>query len=263
MGETSLSKFCFDVLHVKNNNETHEEIVKTKNAKTIKKSLIEKIYYLNSNIVEINNKDQLLSFARNNKDFCIDPNGFDFLYGLTIKKYNKDQESYTGWIYPEIQTLANTYIVLKNFINSEFENLIVFEDHISITKNFCDLFIKYFEFLPKNFDLFFQDSKFDSLYKPKQMNSLISKYYSSASESNSCYIISKKAAIKALLFFQSEPGINLPSTWFYTKTKIFECYSPNPRLETGCIHSNINFLNGWDVKKRYPIDFLEIKDKQV
>jgi len=254
--ETSSFKFCFDVLHIKNKNRTIAQTIRTKNTNAIKNILKDEMNCLDTDIIPINEKQDLLSFVKNNPSFCIDPNGFDYKLGGTTETYYRYKEVDTGWIYPEIQTLANTYSVLKNFCNSKYDNLVIFEDHLSINDNFYELLNLYFNQLPEDFDIFFQNAPKQNLKKAKSVSELICETPTlTVGEGYACYVLSKNSAKKILNYFEQTPGVFLPTTWFYIKTDFFKCYSPLPRLDQGCSLSDIDYLDSWDINNRIKLNF--------
>ena len=259
--ETSSFKFCFDILHVENKNKTTVEIIKTQNTNKIKNVLKDKVLYLNTSIVSINEEKDLVSFIEKNPSFCIEPNGFDYKLAGSTEIYHRYKETKTGWIYPEIQTIANTYSILKKFCNSNHENLIVFEDHLKIKENFYELLNIYFNELPKDFDIFFQNVPNSNLKKIKQISKFIGETQTFTSgDGYSCYVLSKNSAKKILDYFEKLPGIFLPTTWFYIKTDLFKCYSLMPRFDQGCELSDIDFLDSWNINNRSKLNlFVEKK----
>ena len=175
---------CFAIFHV----EEDTPIMKTRNelTKVASKILEESFEKLETPTIIIKNTEQVKDFYKKSK-IKIDPLGH---FG-------------TGWKPGELGIWATNYTAWKNFVNSEYDYVILMEDDIILNKNFNHKIIKYIQELPEDWDVFtaYTPPTGNVRYKKNKKSLLIDKenicrVYQSWS--CLCYVVSKKGAKKLL-----------------------------------------------------------------
>ena len=89
--------------------------------------------------VSIKTLDELKAFMLEYPMVNIDGKGFDTTQA-GMKKYNKEIANPTGWYLSEIGIMASHYVAWKNFLNTEYEYMLLFEDDVYVDDNFLELF---------------------------------------------------------------------------------------------------------------------------
>lgn len=170
--------------------------------------------------IEISNLEDIKNFIDNHPDFIIDRNG-----------YNLDNVQ--GWKMGEIGILASNYTAWKNFLNTDYDILILMEDDIEYNDNFFSLLTKYISELPENWDMF-------SFFVPADQ---YNKYNLELSYSDNtakvyqdwsclCYLLSRSGAEKSISLMNNN---SLPLDWFYYRQKEkFNIFSIKPDSQQGC-----------------------------
>lgn len=207
-------KIAYKVFHIEG--VSPERDLATKNIKSILKD----IYELNTDTVNY-----------------FDPSASEYF----IEKYEKfipTKTFKTG----ELGVWASNYQAWDNFVKSDYDYLILFEDDAKIDADFIDGITEYIKELPENWDFFSpfvhwwqqqnnynknkHDYGHDSICKAYQVWSL------------ACYVVSKSGAIKAL--DEANKGIEDPVDWFIFKDiGRFNSYSLKPGIKQYC---DINYF---------------------
>jgi hypothetical protein len=146
-----------------------------------------------------------------------------------------------GWKIGELGLWASTYLAIKNFLNSPYENLIIMEDDIVLYDNFVDSLNYYMNDLPSDWNLFFA-------YTPEKSKK---RYYNDLEETRKtfeigkknivktfgeectmCYVISKTGAKKLIRLFK-EP-IRAPIDWYLLRDSKLPAYCLRPEIKDIC-----------------------------
>jgi len=176
---------------------------------------------LNTKTYGISSQDEYVEFINNNPSFNLDPRG-----------YNLHNEQ--GWRYGEVGIWASNWTAWNNFLNSDYDCLILMEDDISYNQEYMSLLIRYINELPADWEIFhyFAPSSESHKYNEEMsININISKIYQDWS--CACYIINKSGAEKLLRIAAN--GINLPLDWFmFRQSALFNIYTIKPSAKTGC-----------------------------
>jgi GR25 family glycosyltransferase involved in LPS biosynthesis len=257
MEESFSSKICVTVFHIETNDLDKDSLIRRANANNTKKYLKDKCLLLDSRYIEINEKQDLLSFIEDNDKFKIDPRGFDFVYGQKSLKYNKKEELETGWVYQELGELASIYLACKEFLNTSCEYLLTVQDDIILHNNFYELLSNYLKELPENFDAFFQYVPNPGYPIPKHSTDTENITFSYQYGSTACFVLSRSGATKLIEHFENAPGVNLCISWFILKSGIFNCYSLRPNRDQGCRLVIVNpLVSDHVLTLRAPLNYL-------
>ena len=166
------------------------------------------------------------NFYKNNPKFNINHNG-----------YNLHNEQ--GWRYGEIGIWASNWSAWNNFLNSDYDYLILMEDDLVCEHNLPQTIESYIKECPKDFHALYINVPGDQLDKYNSNYSFtdnISKAYQDWS--CACYII-QKSTISDMISF-ANTGISLPLDWFmFRQQHLFKIYSVKPESYKACITKHI------------------------
>ena len=174
-----------------------------------------------SETYRISNKEDYLNFKSSNEDFIIDPNGYSL---------NGEQ----GWKWGEIGIWASNWSSWKQFLDSDYDYLILMEDDIVIYEDFFELLKKYILELPEKWEAFHMFSPEGEYYKYNTSLDISENTCIAYQDwSCACYVINK-SGVKKMLEHASR-GIGLPIDWYMFRQKdIFNVYTIKPSAKTGC-----------------------------
>lgn len=242
------NNICFYVFHTKENKQNSN---RNKCAENINNAASFFLNKLESSTFKIVDDEGIKDFLKNNKKFLLDSKGWDPSHRTFSNSYKKEIARPIGWTYGTIGIWASNYTAWKNFLDTEYEYLILFEDDVVIDENFFELMQNYLKLLPDNWDIFHH-------YAPKNttgknLKILEGKYpicKPYQSWSNAVYIISRKGAITAVHEAETNP-VFLPVDWFFFKQqKLFNIYTLVPEANMGCktldirsTHISQNFID--------------------
>jgi GR25 family glycosyltransferase involved in LPS biosynthesis len=183
--------------------------------------LLKNIKILDTDTIKVSSYDDYVKFKDGHPDFNINING-----------YNLHNEQ--GWRYGEVGIWASNWLAWKNFINSDYDYLILMEDDIVIYDNFFEKINTYIKECPEDFDALHIFSPTDQDYKYNILLNVSENICSSYQDwSCACYIINKGGA-KRMLDLSSK-GINLPLDWFMFRQKnLLNVYTINPNISKIC-----------------------------
>lgn len=182
-----MSKIAYTIHHL----ECERDISVSQN---ILSKNMERIY---SDTVLINGEKSLLNFTKQWPEF-------------NLKKRSRLR-------YQEVGLWASTFLCLKEFIESKYQNILILEDDIELLPNFDKLFYNYFNSIPKNSDCFmlfvpekiFYNSGYENLKdQEKYKTDNLDIWIAHQTWSTGCMIISRSGAEKILNYIYS--GIDLP-----------------------------------------------------
>lgn len=219
-------KFKYKIFHTDSDSE-RDNIFKLANIMMSKN-----VEELSTPTIKISSESDLLSFYNHNKDFTIDPNG-----------YNLD--SIQGWKLGELGIWASNYIAWKNFLKTDADYLILMEDDIVIKENFFNLLEKYMLEVKVEWDMFsffIPPDQFAAYTENISISENLS--YSYQDWSCACYILSRSGAEKALNYMS--PSVSLPLDWFFFRQKDkFKIITIKPSSDKGCtlapVHSTFQY----------------------
>lgn len=188
--------------------------------------LLKDIKILETDTIKISSYDDYVKFKEQNPEFNIDTNG-----------YNLDNKQ--GWRYGEVGIWASNWLAWKNFIDSDYDYLILMEDDIVLYKNFLYKLNIYMNDLPETFDAFHVFCPADQVDKYQPSLDFSDKICSSYQDwSAACYILSKTGAKKMIEI--ANTGINLPLDWFmFRQKKLLEVFTIKPEIDRICDIVNI------------------------
>lgn len=175
---------CFAIFHV----EENTPIMKKRNIlnKNAKEILQKEFDLFQTPTIIIKNLDEVSKFYKTAK-INIDPKG-----------HNGD-----GWKPGELGIWASNYTAWENFLNSDYEYIILIEDDIVLGNRFNEKLIKYIDELPEGWDVFtaYTPPTGNIRYKKRKSELMIGKdnvckVYQSWS--CLCYVVSKSGAKKLL-----------------------------------------------------------------
>jgi GR25 family glycosyltransferase involved in LPS biosynthesis len=155
---------------------------RNKLVENVHSNLLKNIKILDTDTIKISSYDEYVSFKNQNLDFNIDLNG-----------YNLDNRQ--GWRYGEVGIWASNWLAWKNFIDSDYDYLILMEDDIVLYENFLIELEKYMKQLPKGFDAFHAFCPADQNHKYNASLDVSDKLCSSYQDwSAACYLITREWA---------------------------------------------------------------------
>ena len=194
---------------------------RNKLVENVHSNLLKSIKILDTDTIKISSHDEYIDFKNEHTDFNIDING-----------YNLDNKQ--GWRYGEVGIWASNWLAWKNFIDSDYDYLILMEDDIVLYDNFLIELEKYMKQLPKRFDAFHAFCPADQDYKYNSSLDISDELCSSYQDwSAACYIVSRTGAQKMIHFASN--GIKLPLDWFMFRQKhLLEVFTLKPDAKRIC-----------------------------
>jgi len=194
---------------------------RNKLVENVHSNLLKNIKILDTDTIKISSYDEYVSFKNQNLDFNIDFNGYNL-------------ENRQGWRYGEVGIWASNWLAWKNFIDSDYDYLILMEDDIVLYENFLIELEKYMKQLPKGFDAFHAFCPADQNHKYNASLDVSDELCSSYQDwSAACYIVSRTGAQKMIHFASN--GINLPLDWFMFRQKnLLEVFTLKPDAKRIC-----------------------------
>lgn len=210
---------CYKVHHLEDNTERKQYVDNINNY--LKKYSTE----LNSPTIKISNQEEMINFLKENPDFNLNLNG-----------YNLDDIQ--GWRYGEIGVWASNFLAWKNFLNSDFDYMILMEDDIMFTDNYFPLLSEYINEITLPWDAFFFTVASGQYFKYSQQHDVGFKNVSKTYQDHwlLCYVLNKRGA--ELAISNTYSGICLPIDWyFFRQTDKFELYTLKPDIVSGCYGS--------------------------
>jgi hypothetical protein len=131
--------------------------------------------------------------------------------------------------YGELGVWASNLLAMKNFLNTDYDYLMLMEDDINFSAGFTPLLKQYMSELPKDWDLFsyFCHTNQNSRYTGNLQEGLnIVPAYQDWSML--CYVVNKRGA-KKILDSVKETGITMPIDWYiFRQPDRFKSYTPAP-----------------------------------
>ena len=213
-------KIAYKLFHLPRDHERNKLV------ENVHSNLLKKIKILDTDTIKISSYNEYIKFKDQYSDFNIDING-----------YNLD--NLQGWRYGEVGIWASNWLAWKNFIDSDYDYLILMEDDIVLYDDFLSYVESYLKELPDNFDAI-------HIFCPEDQNNKynisldISKNICIAYQdwSAACYIINKNGANNMLKL--ASQGINLPLDWFMFRQKhLLNIYTVKPTVDKICTTMNI------------------------
>ena len=177
-------KACFTIFHV----EENIPLMDKRNilVKRATEKLLDSFSIFETPTIIMKDVEDVKNFY-NTADIKIDPKGFNG----------------NGWKPGELGIWASNFIAWKNFIDSDYDYIILMEDDIVLQKDFNKKLINYIDELPENWDIFtaFIPATGNIRYNKKNKdlfigNKNICKVYQSWS--CLCYVVSKDGAKKLI-----------------------------------------------------------------
>ena len=240
----NLDKMCYKIFHIPGYGESHQ--TRSDLSNYLDSYLINHIDRLDTETILISNKDQYDNF--NKEYFELTPK-FDFKWG-------------------EMGIWASNLLAFKNFLDTDYEYLMLMEDDITTRDNdeFLMLLNKYMDMLPEDWEIFsyfvhpnqygrYYDRKSRGIDAGISMNSILdlNNQYELPADmveddpddssdivkayqdwSMLCYIVNRKSAKK---MFENilHDGIDQPIDWYaFNKThKYFKSYTLSPKATKG------------------------------
>ena len=163
---------------------------------------------------------------------------FDARVEGSVEKFQKDNPkfkiSWDGFKIGEIGCFISHYIAWNYLLNSELDELLIFEDDVFIDETFVKKYQLAINNVPEDYDvlsIFVDSNQHDRFKESDKINYYISKGYQDWS--TLCYIISKQGAEK-LCKYVEEIGMDHPADWFIFRkghAGIFNVYTLPPYIK--------------------------------
>lgn len=252
------SKGCYKMFHLAVDDSDKLRKACFKNVNAIVGS---KLVEAQTPTVSVKTLDELKVFMLEYPMVNIDGKGFDISQS-GMKKYDRSIAKCDGWLLSEIGIMASHYVAWKNFLNTDFEYMLLFEDDVWVNGNFLELFAERYKELPDDWEAFYfcaplanrnlrwLDGSDKSISK-----SLCEPYHNWSSAG---YAISKSGAAQLVDYVENKYSMHLPLDWFILqKNAIEKVYSIRPNLEQGCRLVNTESTYANKEEKQDLTDFIE------
>lgn len=240
-----LDKMCYKIFHIPGYGESHQ--TRSDLFNYLDSYLINHIDRLETDTILISNLDQYNNF--NKEYFQLNPK-FDFKWG-------------------EMGIWASNLLAFKNFLDTDYEYLMLMEDDITTRDNdeFLMLLQKYMDMLPEDWEIFSYyvhpnqyaryysrpTQEFDigisinSILNIEDQNELFDGSVEATPDDSAevvkayqdwsmlCYVVNRKSAQKMLENVLHD-GIDQPIDWyaFNKRHKYFKSYTLSPKATKGC-----------------------------
>lgn len=203
-------------------------------------NIIKNFKNINYHIIHINdirkpNRDSVDEILNSNK---VTIPSFDARVEGSVEKFQKDNPkfkiSWDGFKIGEIGCFISHYIAWNYLLNSELDELLIFEDDVFIDETFVKKYQLAINNVPEDYDvlsIFVDSNQHDRFKESDKINYYISKGYQDWS--TLCYIISKQGAEK-LCKYVEEIGMDHPADWFIFRkghAGIFNVYTLPPYIK--------------------------------
>lgn len=177
-------KICFKIFH--NESDDPAMYVRNKLTKKAKEQLLNDFDEFDTPTIMMRNTEDITNFYKKSN----------------LKIYPKGFED-TGWKPGELGIWASNYTAWSNFLESDYDHIMLMEDDIQLSKHFSQLLYKYIDELPDDWDVF-------TVYIPPTGNIRYKKYQRDLSIGKEnvckvyqswsclCYVVSKKGAKKMI-----------------------------------------------------------------
>jgi GR25 family glycosyltransferase involved in LPS biosynthesis len=199
---------------------------RNKLVENVHSNLLKSIKIFDTDTIRISSYNEYIKFKKQYPDFNIDING-----------YNLDNKQ--GWRYGEVGIWASNWLAWKNFIDSNYDYLILMEDDIVLYHNFLDSIKIFLSELPEQFDalhVFYPESEKNKYNTELNISKSICLSYQDWS--CACYIINKSGAKKMIEL--ASKGIYLPLDWFMFRQKhLLNIYTIKPTINEICTVMNV------------------------
>lgn len=239
-----ISNGCFVVFHTKDekNHKTRSIL-----ADNINKVAIKFLDKLETPTIKIVDKEGIIKFLKENKEFKIDPLGWDYSYKTLTQEYDKTLAIPKGWTYGHIGIWASNYTAWKNFLKTNYDYLLLFEDDVILHDNFFDLFLKYLDLLPKDWEVFHQYAPDDVICNDiKIIDNRYPICLPYQTYSNAVYAVSKRGAKKIVDLCENN-DVFISADWFFFKQlDLFNIYTIEPNADMGCSLANLKSTHNND-----------------
>lgn len=239
---------CFKVFHT-----PRESKIRDTCEENIRKYMSLYLPELETPTIRVSSIENVKEFLLKTPEFKIDYTGWDPYF---MGQYNKDKARAKGWLYGAIGVWASNFYAWKNFLTTEHDYLLIFENDVILDDNFFQLFTTYLEELPEDWEVFHQyvpDTTFQQRKNAKSISDNISVSYQTWS--NAVYAISRKGAER--MMEEVGKGIYLPLDWqWFKQRKEYKTYTVRPKSPTGCKLANIR--SSWQHNDSFvKLSFLE------
>ena len=199
MGMQSLSNTCFEVFHTdtgnKVRNQSYDGIIKG----------VSFLPRLGSPTMYLNTLDKVENFINLHPEFKVN----------TVEDYCQPGETFPPSA-GVVGVWASNYMAYKRFLKSDYDTLIIFEDDITLSKNFKSVLESYMTELPFDWDFFSFFVPNDSLFAyNEEQHNIGAENVCLSYQQWSCagYMVSRAGAEKAVADIESR-GINCPVDWY-------------------------------------------------
>lgn len=186
-------------------------------------------YNIESNTIFLKTKEDCVNFLSSNPSLKIN----------VLKNYTGE-----GTIFPPrsgvVGIIASNYLAWKEFLKTDKDILVLFEDDVTVSKNINLLLNKYIKELPDDWDVFsfYIPDDIKHVYSPST-HDLPGKYFICRSYTNHCcaaYAMTRSAVKKAVNDIENN-GISAPIDWYVLNVKhlgdeptIFNVYCLKPNI---------------------------------
>lgn len=221
------------------------------NAKSTRNYLRNYLPELESNTIEINSEETLLTFLQKNPNFKVIPEAYNNQIFSSEVYDRKTAGKGTGWKYGQLGIWASNYTAWLNFLKTDYDYVMLLEDDVRLKPDFMEFFNVCLENLPQNWEIYHACAPSNKVTisgvldvrKCDIGNDFVSLPY--VHDSNGCYIINRKGVEKILQHV--EEGIFLPLDWHWFKQPLFNIYSVKYDKDQKCTLLNVASTH-WDTQ---------------
>lgn len=213
-----MSKTAFTIFHVPN--PERDDLFNA-----AKETMLSKFNELKTETIFFNDDFELLNF-----------------YKKTNISFNKFGYANLGWTRGQLGLWASTYLAIKSFLATDYDNLIVLEDDIVLMNDFINGLLSCINELPEDWDLFF--GHISDEWKAEEYNLAdveIGKtniVRSFQNDNTSCYVISKTGAEKFMALVSNTSFSSPIDYWLLVDSKL-SSYTINPMIPEICVNAKV------------------------
>lgn len=194
---------------------------------------------------------------------------FDF-YKNSELVFNKNGIFDKGWTIGQLGLWASTYVAIKDFLKSDYENLIILEDDIILMNNFIDNLLFYMTELSENWAMFFGyvpdhfKLRFKKILRTERKKVNIQKpniIKAFQEECTVCYVVSRSGAERFLELLKT-PFSSPIDYWLFRESGL-PIYTIKPNIPDICRMATTKSQVDARVisKKFYNMETLTVEDQ--
>jgi hypothetical protein len=234
------TKGSFVVFHEDLGNDTTQKKIRNKITKDSIAYLSQHIPYLDSPTYSVRTEEAVVEWFKENPWFKINPKGyFNYYMDLTLQRHIFEvlnSEIPQGWQPSQIGIWSSNLFAWKKLLETDFDYVLMLEDDLILEDNFWELFTKYMNELPDDWDVYYHfrpnPNPYRTRFRGAGLESLCLPFHT---WSHAGYAISRKGAERIVSEIENGMIINYPVDWLWLRQETdYVVLTPKPFLNTGC-----------------------------